>query len=217
MSLAAPVSPARLWRDPPRRAGVARGLHIAAHLLRNIRNRLLNRFVGALGAVSVPGTPLVGSLQAWALRRMGATCVHDTLWIGSDVWFDHPENITFGARVTLNPDSRITAFDRVVIGDDFLAAPGLSINAGTHDLATLAPASAPVVIGRRVWCGARVTICAGVELGDDAVVGAGAVVVRSLPPLQVCLGVPARPVRDISALRQAAGPGWSNFSRRPHA
>jgi acetyltransferase-like isoleucine patch superfamily enzyme len=187
------------------------------HLLRKIRNRLLNRFVGALGAISVPGTPLVGALQAWALRSMGASCPHDTLWIGPEVWFDHPENITFGERVTLNPDSRITAFDRVVIGDDFLAAPGLSINAGTHDLATLAPASAPVVVGHRVWCGARVTICAGVELGDDAVIGAGAVVVRSLPARQVCLGVPARPVRDITALREAAGRVWSNFSRRPPA
>lgn len=215
MSLAAPVSPARLWRDPPRRAGFARGLHIAVQLLRNLRNRLLNRLVGTLGASSVPGTPMVGALQAWCLRRMGAHCPHGTIWIGPAVWFDHPENISFGARITLNADSRITAFDRVVIGDDFLAAPGLSINAGTHDLATLVPASAPVVVGRRVWCGARVTICAGVELGDDSVVGAGAVVVRSLPPGQVCLGVPARPVRDISALRAAAGPGWSNFSRRP--
>ena len=215
MSLAAPFSPARIWRDPPRRAGLWRGLHIVTHLLCKIRNRLLNRLVGALGAVSVPGTPLVGALQAWALRRMGATCPHDTIWIGPDVWFDHPENITFGARITLNPDSRITAFDRVVIGDDFLAAPGLSINAGTHDLATLAPASAAVVVGRRVWCGARVTICAGVDLGDETVVGAGAVVVRSLPPRQICLGVPARPVRDITALREAAGPGWSNFTRHP--
>jgi acetyltransferase-like isoleucine patch superfamily enzyme len=87
------------------------------------------------------------------------------------------------------------------------------INSGTHDLATLRPASAPITIGPSVWCGSRVTICAGVQIGRDAVLGAGAVVVRDLPAHHVCLGVPARPFRDLRDLRASRSESWSNFAR----
>ncbi|MGV1009227.1 MAG: DapH/DapD/GlmU-related protein [Dermatophilaceae bacterium] len=51
-----------------------------------------------------------------------------------------------------------------------------------------------VIIGNDVWLGARVIVVAGVEIGDGCVVGAGAVVTRSLPQGTIAAGVPARPV-----------------------
>ena len=56
----------------------------------------------------------------------------------------------------------------------------------------------PIVIGQRVWIGLGAIILKGVTIGDDVVVGAGAVVSRSLPPRSLCVGQPARPVRDVS-------------------
>ncbi|MFD0981084.1 acyltransferase [Tropicimonas aquimaris] len=47
-------------------------------------------------------------------------------------------------------------------------------------------------IGRGVWLGASASVLGGVEVGDDAIVGAGAVVARTLPPRSVSFGVPAR-------------------------
>ena len=53
--------------------------------------------------------------------------------------------------------------------------------------------TAPVHIGRDVWIGAQSTIMAGVTIGDDAIVGAGAVVTRDVAPGTTVVGVPARP------------------------
>ncbi len=49
-----------------------------------------------------------------------------------------------------------------------------------------------VRIGNDVWVGARATILSGVEIGDGAVVAAGAVVTKDVPPYAIVAGVPAR-------------------------
>lgn len=59
------------------------------------------------------------------------------------------------------------------------------------------PPSRPVVIEDRVWLGARVVVLKGVRIGHDAVVGAGSVVTRDVPPWTVAAGAPARVVRRL--------------------
>ena len=53
------------------------------------------------------------------------------------------------------------------------------------------PESQPVLIGDNVWIGSRVIILPGITIGNDAVVGAGAVVTRDVPPRTVVAGNPA--------------------------
>jgi maltose O-acetyltransferase len=55
---------------------------------------------------------------------------------------------------------------------------------------------APVDIGCDVWLGARVIVLPGVTVGDGAIVGAGAVVTRDVPPYCVAAGVPATVLRE---------------------
>lgn len=205
------TSKPRLWQDPPRRTGFARFCGVVTRLFALVRDQVLTRCIDLLGAFSTPGVRVVGWLQAAALRAMGAECRSNQIWLAPGVRIDWPEHLVLGARVTLNRGTHITCHDRVELGDDFLAAPGLLINSGTHDLATLQPACAPIIVGPGVWCGARVTICAGVNIGAGAVLGAGAVVVRDVPACQVATGIPARPVRDISELRRSGKPRWTNF------
>jgi acetyltransferase-like isoleucine patch superfamily enzyme len=136
-------------------------------------------------------------LQRRLLKLLGAT-VLGPVYVGSGVRIFGASRLSLGARVSLGETSHIVCHAPVTIGDDFLSAPGLHINNGTHDATTLRSRAEPIKIGNRVWCGVRVTICAGVEIGDDVVIGAGAVVVRSIPARSVAVGVPARVVRQLT-------------------
>ena len=55
--------------------------------------------------------------------------------------------------------------------------------------------SKPITVGRYAWVAARATLCAGVEMGDGAVLGLGSVATRDLQAWCVHAGVPARLLR----------------------
>ena len=54
---------------------------------------------------------------------------------------------------------------------------------------------APVSIGDFVWCGANVTIVPGVTIGEGAILAAGAVITKDVPPLSVVGGNPAKVIK----------------------
>lgn len=56
----------------------------------------------------------------------------------------------------------------------------------------------PVHIGNNCWFGASVTVCPGVTIGDNCVIGAGSVVTRDIPADSFAAGVPCRVVRRIT-------------------
>lgn len=56
------------------------------------------------------------------------------------------------------------------------------------------PSMAPVVIGDRVWVGTRAVILKGVTIGDGAIIAAGAVVTKDVPPGAIVAGLPAKVV-----------------------
>ena len=53
----------------------------------------------------------------------------------------------------------------------------------------------PVVVGNDVWIGYGATVLGGVRIGDGAVVGAGSVVARDVPPYTIVAGNPAREIK----------------------
>jgi virginiamycin A acetyltransferase len=53
----------------------------------------------------------------------------------------------------------------------------------------------PCKIGGDVWIGARAVILGGVKIGHGAVIGAGAIVTKDIPPHAIAVGVPAKVVR----------------------
>jgi acetyltransferase-like isoleucine patch superfamily enzyme len=82
---------------------------------------------------------------------------------------------------------------------------------GEHDLdpddggARRQIVAAPIAIERNVWLGAGATVLQGVTVGSDAVVAAGTVVTRDLPPRTLAAGVPAQVLREIGADADDAG------------
>jgi len=65
---------------------------------------------------------------------------------------------------------------------------------------------APITIADNVWLGGGAIVCPGVTIGEDTVVGAGAVVTRDLPAGVVAVGVPARVLREIGPRDRVEAP-----------
>jgi acetyltransferase-like isoleucine patch superfamily enzyme len=89
----------------------------------------------------------------------------------------------------------------LTIGDDVMIGPKVTLVTSGHPVA---PAERfkgvvmkPIVIGNNVWIGAAATVLPGVTIGDGAVVAAGAVVSRDVPPNTMAAGVPARVVKRL--------------------
>ncbi|MDO8314160.1 MAG: acyltransferase [Rugosibacter sp.] len=110
--------------------------------------------------------------------------------------------VRLGDRVEINNFSIVNGTGGVDIGDDTLIGPGVRIISYQHQYARSAtirsqPVDAkPICIGRDVWLGANCVILAGVNIGDGAVVAAGAVVREDVPAYAVVAGVPARIKKD---------------------
>ena len=73
----------------------------------------------------------------------------------------------------------------------------------------------PVTIGNDVWIGTRAMILGGVTIGDGAVIGAGAIVTKDVPPFAIVAGVPARIIRyrfEVSVIEKLLDIKWWNLS-----
>ncbi|MDK1359637.1 DapH/DapD/GlmU-related protein [Arthrobacter sp. zg-Y1219] len=115
---------------------------------------------------------------------------------------DFGKNIRFGENVFVNSGCRFQDQGGIDIGDGSLIGHNAVITTLNHDMlpsrrADMHPAR--VVIGTGVWFGANVTVLPGVTIGDNAVVGAGAVVTKDVPASAVVLGVPAKQVGTVPA------------------
>lgn len=105
--------------------------------------------------------------------------------------------VRLGNHVEINNYSIVNGTGGVDIGEDTLVGPGVKLISYQHGyLGGSAIRSQPVQarairVGRDCWIGANAVVMAGVSIGDGAVVGAGAVVTRDVPPNAVVAGVPA--------------------------
>jgi maltose O-acetyltransferase len=88
----------------------------------------------------------------------------------------------------------------LTIGDNVMISPSVMIHTTNHafkDASVLIGAQGydpprPVLIEDDVWIGARAIILPGVTIGRGSVVGAGAVVAKSIEPFSIVVGNPAR-------------------------
>jgi acetyltransferase-like isoleucine patch superfamily enzyme len=107
--------------------------------------------------------------------------------------------LTIGKGTYLNRNTEVVAARLVSIGRDcMIARDVLIMDTDQHALPGAQLGVAPVVIEDRVWIGARAIILKGVRIGHDSVIGAGAIVTRSVPPFSVVVGPAARVVRTLA-------------------
>ncbi|WP_326494417.1 sugar O-acetyltransferase [Nocardioides pini] len=132
------------------------------------------------------------------LARLTGRDVDDTVTVFPPFHSEFGKNLHLGKNVFINLGCRFQDTGGITIGDDTLVGHGATLTTLNHALdpdrrADMQPA--PIVIGRKVWLGANVTVVPGVTIGDGAVVGAGSVVTKDVPADTIIAGVPARVIR----------------------
>ena len=152
--------------------------------------RYLKRCVGK-GTLVEPGTKIINSARV----QIGKDCLlKNSIYIRAGT----EGKISIGDRAALNSFCRLFGHGSIEIGEDTQIGPGVLITTTDHDYqGDLETRFKPVFIGKQVWIGANVTILPGVEIGDSAVIGAGSVVTKNIPPLSVAVGVPARVIKQV--------------------
>jgi acetyltransferase-like isoleucine patch superfamily enzyme len=158
--------------------------------LTTAKYRYIRRCVGR-GTIVGVRTEIINSANV----RIGNDCLlQDAIYMRAGT----EGRITIGDRAALNSFCRLFGHGSIDIGDDTQIGPGSLITTTGHDYhEDLATSYRPVIIGKRVWIGANVTILPGVEIGDGAVIGAGSVVMKNILPRRMALGVPARVVQRL--------------------
>jgi maltose O-acetyltransferase len=169
----------------------------AGHIARLIAYYGLTRH---LPDSTIPGGSIFRKLRYWSSRKLFLRCgshvniergayigcgrgisIGDYSGIGINAWIGG--GTTIGSHVMMGPDVMIFSRNHQ---SSRLDIP-MSEQGVTHDN--------PVTIGDDVWIGARSILLPGIQVGRGSIVGAGAVVVKDVPPYAVVVGNPARVVR----------------------
>lgn len=144
---------------------------------------LLRRFGATVGEGSRIYPPLV---------LVNAGKDFSNLSIGRNVYIGNGASIDLKAKVTIENDVTIA----------MNATISTHVNVGDIPLQAHFPSrSAEIHIHRNVYLGSNVVVLAGVTIGEESVIGAGAVVTEDVQPGFVVAGVPARPIRKVDQIQ----------------
>jgi len=110
-------------------------------------------------------------------------------------------NISIGENVWLsfavNGGCYIQGMNGIIIGDNTIFASGVKIISANHNFEDLNvwDKSEPIIIGKNCWIGTNAVILPGVTLGDNVIVGAGAIVTKSFSSNSIIAGNPAKLIK----------------------
>lgn len=136
------------------------------------------------------------------MGRLTGKKIDETFRLFPPFYTDFGKNISIGKDVFINSGCHFQDQGGITIGDGSLIGHNVVLATINHDLNPIHYRKnhyAPINIGRYVWIGSNATVLPGVTIGDWAVVAAGAVVAKNVPPNTVVGGVPARILKKISA------------------
>ncbi len=127
------------------------------------------------------------------------------------IQFDYGVFTTVGENFYANFNFVVLDTCPVVIGDNVFCGPNVTFATALHFLdpverrmRTAEDGSPydiehgkPITVGNDCWIASNVTICGGVTIGDNCVIGAGSVVTRDIPANSIAAGNPCRVIRQI--------------------
>jgi acetyltransferase-like isoleucine patch superfamily enzyme len=155
------------------------------------------------GAIVSTGAVVFAGTRIGARAIVGdQACVRERCELGDDVVIGRgslvENDTTVGALTKIQAHAYITAYS--TLEDNVFVAPCVSTT--NDNFMGRTERRHELIKGPTIRRGARIggaaVLCPGVEIGEEAFVGAGAVVVRDVAPRTVVVGNPARPIRDVA-------------------
>jgi putative colanic acid biosynthesis acetyltransferase WcaF len=120
-------------------------------------------------------------LRVRVLRMFGAT-IGEGVLIRHGVRIHWPWKLEIGKDCWIGEQAWILNLEPVVLGDDVCISQGVLLCAGSHDRRS--PSfefdNGPITIGSGAWVAVRATVLRGVTIGEDATIGACALVTRDV-------------------------------------
>ncbi len=157
--------------------------------------------IGAGTIVSTGAIVFAGTRLGERVIVGDQACVRERVTVGDDVVIGRgslvENDTTIGAMTRIQADAYITAYS--TLEEDVFIAP--CVVTTNDNFMGRTEKRKKLLRGPTIRRGARVgggaVLCPGIEIGEEAFVGAGAVVVRDVPPRVVVVGNPARVLRDV--------------------
>lgn len=171
---------------------------------RGLRVWYLAQLQEGIGRRVDPSNVVMGQVELHGTRNIQLGS-HALIYPGVYLETQGAGSITLGDGVVLSRGVHIVAFDRVTLGKGCMVGEYTSIRDANHKLSAASirdagHVSSPVDIGENTWLGRGTVVLQGASIGANSVVGANAVVTKTLGPGQIVGGIPARPLHKSSAI-----------------
>ncbi|QQG44741.1 MAG: acyltransferase [Candidatus Roizmanbacteria bacterium] len=160
--------------------------------------KIVNRFQNILLEFQVFLLHLISAFPCHFTRRFFYRLAGIKIGSGSTIHigarFYEPSNISIGADSIIGEGAVLDGRETLKIGNHVDIATDVMIYNSEHDVESesFAAHNAPVIIEDYVFIGPRAIILPGITISKGAVVGAGAVVTKDVPPFAIVGGVPAK-------------------------
>lgn len=172
--------------------------------------RAFYRFSAFGAGVSIHYTCEVARRDAPYVELGDRAYLAPQVWLNVEPSSTTPPKIAIGANCRIGRRSVISARNQIRLENDVLLAPGVLLMDHNHDYRHPAlpihaqgiTAGGTILIERNCWIGFGAVVCCGdrdLVVGRNSVIGANAVVTRSVPPHSVVAGNPARVIREYDA------------------
>lgn len=144
-----------------------------------------------LGQNAILGHRFRRMLAPLIFKRVGQNfkCWHAVEW-------SFGYNLSFGDNVVIHRHVLLDDRGEIAIGSDVSISDYVNVYSHTHDIYDIEKVyNRPTRIGNGVRITYHATVLAGIQIGDCAMIGTGAVVTRDVAPHHIALGIPAKTVR----------------------
>ena len=147
------------------------------------------------------GLYVVHSGGGWGLYykriRQGGSLLAWSCSVARTARVDYPWNISIGDQSSIGEHAWVYGLDKIVIGSHCCIGEDVRLLTGSHDVhsSCFDLVTRPIAVQDNVWIATGAIVLPGVTIGEGAVVAAGAVVTKDVPPWTVVAGNPAKVVK----------------------